>query len=103
MGMTTKEVELSRGKPAKTTKIRVENVELDSWEYSEYKEFKHYINRVDPVSGQTYRILSHITTEEIGRTSVHFKDGTVSGVIETEDKRGGGNVKIIIPPIVFGW
>lgn len=102
IGMTTKEVELSRGEPTKTTKIRVENTELDAWEYFQYKEVKHYIARVDPASGQTYRVLSHITQEEIGKTSVHFKDGAVSGIIETEDKRGGGP-KIIVPPIVFAW
>jgi hypothetical protein len=102
IGMTPKEVELSRGKPTKTTKVRLENLELDAWEYLQYKEIKHYVTRVDPVTGQTFRSLSHITTEEVGKTTVHLKDGAVYGLIETEDKRAGGP-RIIIPPVVVGW
>lgn len=102
IGMTTKEVELSRGKPTKTTVRITPTGESGTWEYINYEEIKHYVTRVDPVNGQSYRQLSHTTREETGKTTVEFKDGSVSALEEMEDK-GGGNVKIIVPPIVVGW
>ncbi|MFN5832742.1 MAG: hypothetical protein ACK459_03290 [Akkermansiaceae bacterium] len=102
IGMTPKEVELSRGKPTKTT-IRVTPTgESGSWEYINFEEIKHYITKVDPVTGQAYRQFSHTTREETGKTTVEFKDGAVSALEEMEDK-GPGNTKIIIPPVVVGW
>jgi hypothetical protein len=102
MGMTLSEVEKSRGKPTKTTIRVTAKGEAGTWEYIDYDEVKHYITKVDPVSGQAYRQLSHVTREETGKTTVEFTDGVVSSLEEMEDK-GPGNVKIIIPPIVFGW
>jgi hypothetical protein len=102
IGMSTKEVELSRGKPTKTTVRITPTGESGTWEYINYEEIKHYVTRVDPVNGQSYRQLSHTTREETGKTTVEFKDGSVSALEEMEDK-GGGNVKIIVPPIVVGW
>ncbi|MES2982780.1 MAG: hypothetical protein V4727_10745 [Verrucomicrobiota bacterium] len=102
IGMSTKEVELSRGKPTKTTMRVTPTGESGTWEYIEFDEVKHYITQVDPSSGQAYRQLSHVTREETGKTTVEFKDGAVSALEEMEDK-GPGNVKIIVPPVVFGW
>ncbi len=102
IGMTPKEVELSRGKPTKTTVRITPTGESGSWEYINFDEIKHYITKVDPVSGQSFRQLSHVTREETGKTTVEFKDGAVSALEEMEDK-GPGNVKIIVPPVVFGW
>lgn len=102
IGMTTKEVALSRGEPTKTTMRVTPNGQSGTWEYIDYDEIKHYITKVDPVSGQAYRQLSHVTREETGKTTVEFKDGAVSALEEMEDK-GPGNVKIIVPPVVFGW
>ena len=102
IGMTSKEVKLSRGEPTKTTVRITPTGESGSWEYINYNEIKHYITKVDPVSGQAFRQLSHTTREETGKTTVEFKDGAVSALEEMEDK-GAGNVKIIIPPVVFGW
>lgn len=102
IGMSTKEVELSRGKPTKTTTRVTPTGESGTWEYIDFDEVKHYNTIVDPSSGQAYRQLSHITQEETGKTTVEFKDGAVSALEEMENK-GAGNVKIIVPPIVFGW
>jgi hypothetical protein len=102
IGMTTREVELSRGKPTKTTVRVTPTGETGSWEYIDYDEIKHYVTKVDPVTSQAFRQLSHVTREETGKTTVEFKDGAVSALEEMEDK-GPGNVKIIVPPIVFGW
>ncbi len=102
IGMTLDEVDKSRGKPTKASVRRTAKGEAGSWEYIEYDEIKHYITQVDPTSGQTFRQLSHITREETGKTVVEFEDGLVTALQEDEDN-GPGNVRIIIPPLVFGW
>ncbi len=102
IGMTLDEVNKSRGKPTKTSVRRTIKGEAGSWEYIDYDEVKHYITRVDPVSGQAFRQLSHVTREETGKTLVEFKDGLVTALQEDEDN-GPGNIRIIIPPLVFGW
>jgi hypothetical protein len=57
---------------------------------------------VDPASGQVYRQFSHITQIEKSRTAVEFEDDVVTAVEESEDRQGG-NVRIVVPPLVFGW
>lgn len=101
-GMTADEVVLSLGKPVKTSVRKTEKGESGTWEYVEYKEIKHYITRTDPITGQVYRQFSHITQEEKSRTNVEFVDGLVSAVEESENHRRG-EVRIIVPPIIFGW
>ena len=102
IGMTLDEVDKSRGKPTKTSVRRTAKGEAGSWEYIDYEEVKHYVTRIDPVSGQAFRQLSHVTREETGKTMVEFEDGLVSALQEDVDN-GPGNVQIIIPPLVFGW
>ena len=102
IGMTLDEVDKSRGKPTKTSVRRTAKGEAGSWEYIDYEEVKHYVTRIDPVSGQSFRQLSHVTREETGKTVVEFEDGLVSALQEDVDN-GPGNVQIIIPPLVFGW
>lgn len=102
VGMTLAEVEKSRGKPTKTSVRRTAKGETGSWEYIDYDEVKHYVTRIDPVSRQAFRQLSHVTREETGKTSIEFENGLVTAVQETEDQ-GAGNVRIIVPPLVFGW
>jgi hypothetical protein len=102
IGMTLDEVDKSRGKPTKTSVRRTAKGEAGSWEYIDYDEVKHYVTRIDPVSGQAFRQLSHVTREETGKTVVEFEDGLVSALQEDVDN-GPGNIRIIIPPLVFGW
>lgn len=102
IGMTPVEVEKSRGKPTKTSIRRTAEGEQGSWEYIEYEEVKNYVNRIDPASGQVYRQLASITREEKGKTVVEFMDGLVTALEENEN-RGPGNVRIIVPPLVFRW
>jgi hypothetical protein len=102
IGMTLDEVDKSRGKPTKTSVRRTAKGEAGSWEYIDYDEVKHYVTRIDPVSGQAFRQLSHVTREETGKTVVEFENGLVSALQEDVDN-GPGNVRIIIPPLVFGW
>lgn len=102
IGMTLREVEAALGKPVKTNLRRTEKGSSGIWEYIDYEEVKHYITRVDPQSGAVYRQLSHIERVERGRTNVEFKDDIVTAIEESEDRRGG-TVKIVVPPLVFGW
>jgi hypothetical protein len=102
VGMTLKEVEKSLGSPTKTSVRRTEKGQSGKWEFVEYDEVKHYITRIDPVTGQAFRQLSHVTQVEKGRTNVEFVDDVVTAVEESEDRQGG-NVRIVVPPLIFGW
>ena len=102
VGMTTDEVGLSLGKPTKTTLRKTTKGESGSWEFIEYKTINHYTTEINPVTGQSYRRFAYATQEEKGKTVIEFTDGLVSAIEETEDRKGG-NVKIIVPPVIFGW
>jgi len=102
VGMTIDEVGMSLGKPTKTSMRRTATGEAGTWEFIEYEEVKHYVTRIDPLTGGVFRQLSHITQEEKSKTAVEFEDGLVSAVTESENRKGG-NVRIIVPPWTFGW
>lgn len=102
IGMTLGEVEAALGRPVKTNLRKTEKGVSGKWEYIDYDEVKHYITRVDPHTGAVFRQLSHIERVERGRTDIEFKDDIVTAIEESEDRRGG-TVKIIVPPLVFGW
>lgn len=102
VGMTLGEVELSRGKPTKTSVRRTANGQSGSWEYIDYKDVKNYVTEIDRRTGIAYRRLLSVTRVETGKTRVEFKDDAVTAIEESEDKQGG-NVRIIVPPLVFGW
>jgi hypothetical protein len=102
VGMTTDEVSLSLGKPTKTSMRRTSSGEAGLWEFIDYEEVKHYVTRIDPVSGGVFRQLSHITKEEKSKTAVEFENGVVTAVTESANRKGG-NVRIIVPPLIFGW
>ena len=102
LGMTLGEVEAALGAPVKTNLRKTEKGSSGMWEYIDYDEVKHYITRVDPHTGAVFRQLSHVERVERGRTNIEFKDDIVTAIEESEDRRGG-TVKIIVPPLVFGW
>jgi hypothetical protein len=103
VGMTLDEVQKSLGKPSKTTVRRTGKGRSGTWEYIDYDDVKYYTTVRDPYTGQFYRTLSHVVREEKGHTKVEFKDDVVMAIEESEDREGGGNVRIIVPPMVFGW
>ena len=103
VGMTLDEVSKALGKPTKTTVRKTDKGQSGRWEFIEYDEVKHYMTRIDPVTGIAYRQFSHMTQTEKNRTAVEFEDGIVSAVEESEDNQGGGNVRIVVPPLIFGW
>lgn len=102
VGMTLDEVSQVRGKPTKSSVRKTEKGQTGKWEWVEYREQKHYITRVDPSSGAAYRQFSHTTQIEKSRTAVEFEDGVVTAIEESKN-RGEGGVRIVVPPVVFGW
>lgn len=102
IGMTFDEVKRCKGEPNKTSIRRTEQGQSGSWEYIEYEDVNHYTTHIDPVTRRVYRTLSHVTREETGKVAVEFENGLVSAIEKsTQDKPG--NVRIIVPPLVFGW
>jgi hypothetical protein len=102
IGMTLDEVSRSLGKPTKTSVRRTAAGQAGRWEFTEFDEVKHYITRIDPATGQVFRQLSHVTREEIGKTTVEFEDEVVTA-IEQSESREGGRVRIVVPPLIFRW
>jgi hypothetical protein len=102
VGMTLDEVSQSLGKPTKTSLRKTEKGQSGRWEFIDYEVIKHYITRIDPVSGAAYRQFSHSTQIEKSRTAVEFEDDVVTVVEESEDHQGG-KVRIVVPPLIFGW
>lgn len=101
-GMTLDEVNLSRGKPTKTSLRKTTNGQSGKWEYIDYEDVNNYVTEIDRVTGQAYRRLISVTRVEKGKTAVEFQDDIVTAVEESENRQGG-NVRIIVPPLVFGW
>lgn len=102
IGMTLDEVGLSRGKPTKTSLRRTADGQSGSWEYIDYDDVKNYVTEIDRSTGIAYRRLVSVTRVETGKTRVEFKNDAVTAIEESEDNEGG-NVRIIVPPLVFGW
>ena len=102
VGMTLDEVAQAYGKPTKTSIRKTNKGESGRWEFINYEEVKHYVTRIDPVTHEVYRQLSYVTREEKGRTDVEFENNIVTAIEESEDHQGG-NVRIIVPPVMLGW
>lgn len=102
IGMTLEEVTASMGDPTKTEVKQTRKGEVGKWDYIVSEEEKHYRTVVDRHTGQTYRQLSHITTEERSRISLEFEDSIITSVTRKKNN-GPGKVRIIPVPVIFGW
>jgi hypothetical protein len=102
IGMTPEEVDKSRGAPTKTQLKQTDKGETGRWEYIDYEQVSHYTTVRDPVSGQIFRQLTHVTEEVKGKTVVEFENGVVSSLEESERRRGA-SVRIVVPPVIFAW
>jgi len=102
VGMTLDEVGQSRGKPTKTQIRKTGGGQSGRWEYIEYQEVPNYQTYREPSTGQMVRRLVSVTQVEKGKTAVEFENGVVTAIEESEDHKGG-NVRIIVPPVVYGW
>lgn len=103
VGMTPAEVGQALGKPTKTTLRKTAGGESGTWEFVDYETVRHYTTEIDPRTGQAYRRFAYATQEEKGKTVVEFTDGVVSAVEESEQRRGQGPVRIVVPPVIFRW
>ncbi len=103
VGMTPEEVTRSRGRPDKTSLRKTVEGETGSWEFVEYKTVNHYTTEIDRMTGQVYRRFAYATREEKSKTVVEFAGGVVSAIEETENKKRGDNVRIVVPPVIFRW
>ena len=102
IGMTLNEVKRCKGEAGKTSVRKTQDGEAGRWEYIEYEDVRHYVTHIDPVHRRPYRTLSHITREETGKLAVEFENGIVTAIEENREDHAG-NVRIIVPPLVFGW
>lgn len=102
IGMTIDEVSLSLGQPTKKTSKVTKDGISGSWEFITYEEQKHYNYITDPISRQVYKQVSHITTEEKSKITVEFANNLVTSVTTMEDN-GPGKIRIVNPPIIFGF
>lgn len=102
IGMSMEEVSAAMGKPTKTKVRQTAKGRTGSWEFIEYEEVDHYQHVRDPYSGNIFRQRTHTTKEELNKVVVEFENDVVTAIEETENNEGG-RVKIVVPPLVFGW
>lgn len=102
LGMTRDEVCRVFGKPTKQTLRRTKDGIGGSMEFAIYEEVKHYEPVVDPYTGAIFRRYTHTTQEEKSKTVVEFEDGAAIAIEESE-QQSGGNVKIVVRPVVWVW
>ncbi len=102
LGMTTDEVAKSLGQPTKSTVRLTDKGQSGTWEFIEYDEQKNYTMVRNQTTGELYRQLTSITQIEKNKRVVEFTGGTVSAIEDLENKKAD-NVRIVVPPVVFGW
>lgn len=102
VGMTLDEVILSLGKPTKTSSRKTATGQSGRWEFIEYEDIKNYVTEIDRTTGQAYRRLVSVTRVEKSKMAVEFENDVVTAIEESEDHQGG-NVQIIVPPLIFRW
>ena len=103
VGMTLDEVSLSRGKPTKTScpqdRQRANPAAGNS-------STTRKSNTTSPASIRSpARFTASFPTSRRwrkSRTAVEFENNVVTAVEESEDHQGG-NVRIVVPPLIFGW
>ena len=102
LGMTTDEVAKSLGQPTKSTVRLTDKGQSGTWEFIEFDEQKNYTLVRNQGTGEMYRQLTSITQIEKNKRVVEFTAGTVSAIEDLENKKAD-NVRIVVPPVVFGW
>lgn len=103
IGMSAEEVAASLGEPTKTKVRQTAKGKTGKWEFIQYEEQDHYTYVRDPLTGRLFRQYSHTTQEELGKIVVEFEDEVVTAIERSENKEGGGKVKIVNPPLLFVW
>lgn len=102
IGMSVSEVIQSLGEPTKKEDKITKDGRSGIYDFIQLEEKKHYRYITDPRTGNLYRQLSHITTEEKSKVTVEFESNVVTSITSKEDN-GPGKINIIIPPVIFGY
>lgn len=102
IGMSMDEVSAALGKPTKSKIRRTATGQSGKWEFIEFEVVDHYQTVRDPATGAIYRQRTHSTKEELNKLAVEFENDVVTALEETENN-DGGKIKIVVPPLVFGW
>ena len=99
LGMTTDEVNESRGEPTKRSNRVTAEGRTDTWEYIEYEKIPQYDYVRDPTTGQIFRrIISYISVEK-NKITIDFKDNVVVAVAGMEDLRRKRDLAIVPAPL----
>lgn len=101
LGMTSEEVLASMGKPSrKSSKLSAAGKD-EKFEYVIYERIPQYSTSVDAF-GRAVQTVTYIKVET-GSLSVNFKNDIVDTIEETKgNPLGGGGVKIVPGPVIFG-
>lgn len=102
LGMSRDEVCRVYGKPTKQTLRRTKEGMGGTMEFAKYEEVKHYEPVVDAYTGAVFRRYTHTTQEETSKVVVEFEDGIASAIEESEQENGG-DVKVVVRPVVWIW
>ena len=100
IGMTVDEVKQSIGKPTKQESRLTKDGRSGKWEFVKSEEQKHYVNSIDRKTGQIFRRYSHTTQEVREKLTVEFEKDVVTAISSLKDD-SAGNVKIVVPPVIF--
>ena len=102
IGMSLSEVIQALGEPTKKQDRVTKDGRSGKYEFIQFEEQKHYRYLTDRHTGQIFKQLSHITTEEKSNITVEFANNVVTAITAEEDN-GPGKINIIVPPIIFGF
>ncbi|MDP0490388.1 MAG: hypothetical protein Q7Q71_05000 [Verrucomicrobiota bacterium JB023] len=102
LGMTRDEVCQVMGEPTKKTTRRTAEGMSGTLEFIDFEEIKHYEPYRDPYTGAVYQRYSHTTQEEKSKVVVEFENDAVKAIEESESDEGG-DVKIVVRPVVWWW
>lgn len=103
IGMTMNEVQRSLGDPTKKESRVTKDGRSGKWEFIQAKEKKHYVTVQNPQTGQIFRRFSHTTLEETENITIEFENDIVTAITNKQDHTKGGNTRIILRPIIFGF
>jgi hypothetical protein len=103
MGMTPAEVELSIGKPQKrATHASKDQTPEETWDYVKYITIPQSTTVAGPGGG--YSVVTTYIKKPIGQLTIHFKEGVIESLDQSEGTiLTGEETTIVAPPIVVYW
>lgn len=102
LGMSREEVCRVLGQPTKQTIRRTKDGINGTLEFTEFEEIDHFQPLIDPFSGVVFRRFTHSTQEEKSKVVVEFEDGVASAIEESEQENGG-NIRVVVRPVLWIW